>query len=137
MKRLPLTKDGRVFLSQRDVRELQLAKAAIATGILMLCEKMAVRQEEIQKILLAGAFGTYLSPESACRIGLIPGCLSGRITAIGNAAGEGAKAAALNREKLHGSRDLAQKVHFLELAAEPAFQAAYLRQLNFPNAAES
>ena len=137
MKRLPLTKDGRVFLSQKDVRELQLAKAAIATGILMLCEKMAVRQEEIQKILLAGAFGTYLSPESACRIGLIPGCLSGRITAIGNAAGEGAKAAALNREKLHGSRDLAQKVHFLELAAEPAFQAAYLRQLNFPNAAES
>src|SRR5699024_1536340 len=78
-----LTDDPKgIYLSQKDIREVQLAKAAIATGVTLLCEQMDAKPEDISQVLLAGAFGNYMDPESACRIGLIPSCLSGRIRAI-------------------------------------------------------
>ena len=82
-------------------------------------------------MLLAGAFGNYLSPKSACRIGLIPPVLLGRIQGIGNAAGEGAKLAALSRGALEAAERLAKNTKFLELATLPGFQDAYLSHLNF------
>lgn len=120
-----------IYLTQKDIREVQLAKAAISTGIQLLCQKMNVSVSDIQSVLLAGAFGNYLSPESACHIGLIPKVLLNRIKNIGNAAGEGAKLAALSQTTLHKSCSLAQKIHFVELASSKEFQATYLTQLNF------
>ena len=82
-------------------------------------------------MLLAGAFGNYMDPESACRIGLIPSCLSGRIRAIGNAAGEGAKLAALSSAQLERASHIARHVNFVELATSKTFQTAYVGNLNF------
>ncbi len=122
--------DG-VFLTQKDVREVQLAKSAIAAGIESLCEAMGVSPSDIRSVLLAGAFGNYLSPKSACRIGLIPPVLLDRIQGIGNAAGEGAKLAALACGALEAAERLARDTRFLELATLPGFQDAYLSHLNF------
>lgn len=120
-----------IYLSQKDIREVQLAKAAIASGIELLCDEMGVSDADIDHVLLAGAFGTYLSPESACRIGLIPAVLLDRIHAIGNAAGEGAKLAAYSRSFLERSKVLAKQTRFVELAASKTFQETYLKRLNF------
>ncbi len=128
------TKD--VFLNQKDIRELQLAKAAICAGIQLLCRHRGMEPGRIQKVLLAGAFGNYLDPGSACAIGMFPEGLKGRIEPIGNAAGEGAKIAALNQEEYQRSSQLAEQVEFLELALDPGFQEVYIDELEFPSGLE-
>ena len=120
-----------VTLTQKDVREVQLAKAAIRAGIELLAEKMGVQVADIQKVYLAGAFGNYLDPASACRIGMIPPVLLDRIRPIGNAAGEGAKLCALSREEFAYSKKLAKETEFLELASLPQFQDCYVDALEF------
>ncbi len=120
-----------IYISQKDIREVQLAKAAIATGITLLCEQFGAGPEAIQSVLLAGAFGNYMAPDSACRIGLIPACLEDRIRPIGNAAGEGAKLAALSRRMLERASYIARHVDFVELATSKTFQTAYIGNLNF------
>lgn len=120
-----------VTLTQKDVREVQLAKAAIRAGIELLCRKMEVSVGEIRKVCLAGAFGSYLNPASACTIGMIPPELLDRIEAIGNAAGEGAKLCALSREEFAYSQRIADTTEFLELASLPEFQDAYVDALEF------
>ena len=80
-----------VTLTQKDVREVQLAKGAIRAGIELMAEQLGVQVEDIRAVRLAGAFGNYLDPASACRIGMIPPVLEDRTVGIGNAAGEGAK----------------------------------------------
>jgi len=118
--------DTPVFLSQKDVREVQLAKAAIRAGIELMCKKRGVRPEDIQKVYLAGAFGNYMDPASACAIGMIPPCLQERIVPIGNAAGEGAKLCALSAEEFAYSKGLAERAEFLELASMAAFNDCYV-----------
>ncbi len=120
-----------VFLSQKDVRELQLAKAAIAAGVQLLCRRRGVQVEEIQEVLLAGAFGNYLDPKSACGIGLLPPVLEERILPVGNAAGEGARLAALSEEEFKRACRLASRAEFLELALDPSFQDVYVDELSF------
>lgn len=120
-----------VVLTQKDVREVQLAKAAIRAGIDLLAEQMHVSAEEIQTVYLAGAFGTYMDPHSACRIGMIPPVLEDRISAIGNAAGEGAKLCALRRDLFASSQKLAESTEFLELASLPQFQDCFVDALEF------
>ena len=120
-----------VVLTQKDVREVQLAKAAIRAGIELLAEKLGKEVSDIQKVYLAGAFGNYLTPASACRIGMIPPVLLDRIQPIGNAAGEGAKLCALNREEYLYSQNLAKETEFLELASLPQFQDCYVDALEF------
>ena len=120
-----------VTLTQKDVREVQLAKAAIRAGIELLSEQLQVSVDAIRKVYLAGAFGNYLTPASACRIGMIPPVLVDRIVPIGNAAGEGAKLCALNREEYLYSQDLAKNTAFLELASLPQFQDCYVDALEF------
>jgi len=120
-----------VVLTQKDIREVQLAKAAIRAGIELLAEKLGVHVEDIRKVYLAGAFGNYLNPASACRIGMIPPALLDRIIPIGNAAGEGAKLCALSREEFGYSQHLAKEAEFLELASLPQFQDCYVDALEF------
>lgn len=120
-----------VTLTQRDVREVQLAKAAIRTGIELLAEKLETSVEKIKKVLLAGAFGNYMTPASACRIGMIPPCLEKCIVPIGNAAGEGAILCAVNAEEFIYSQKLASGTEFLELATAADFQDRYIDSLEF------
>ena len=116
-----LLRDG-VYLTQKDIREVQLAKAAIRAGIELLLDTMGREREAVRSVLLAGAFGSYLSPESACGIGMLPPELLDRVRAIGNAAGEGAKQCALLEGDYRRSITLARETEFLELASLPAFQ---------------
>ena len=120
-----------VTLTQRDVREVQLAKAAIRSGIELLTRRLGVRVEDIRRVCLAGAFGNYLNPESACRIGMIPPVLLDRIVSVGNAAGEGSRLCALSRAEFEYSKRLAAGTEFLELASLPEFQDCYVDALEF------
>ena len=128
-KQFPLC--DQVVLTQKDVRELQLAKAAIRAGIELLARQMGVQVSDIRRVYLAGAFGNYMNPVSACRIGMIPPELLDRIVPIGNAAGEGAKLCALSAGEFAYSRALAAGTEFLELASLPDFQKCYIDALNF------
>ena len=121
-----------VYLSQKDVREVQLAKAAIAAGIQLLQKELGITTDQIAHVYIAGAFGNYMKPKSACDIGLIPICLKERIVPVGNAAGEGSKIALINREELFYSDILAKEISFVELAASPEFQDCFVDELEFP-----
>lgn len=123
--------NSKVYLSQKDVREVQLAKAAIRAGIELMCKSFGVAVSDIQQVLLAGAFGNYLDPRSACAIGMIPPVLMDRIVPIGNAAGEGACLAALSSKEFAYSKMLAKQTEFLELASLPEFNDCYVDCLCF------
>ena len=120
-----------VVLTQRDVREVQLAKAAIRAGIELLAQTMQVAVTDIRQVYLAGAFGSYMKPGSACAIGMIPSCLEERIVPIGNAAGEGAKLCALSYGEFERSKAIAKAVEFLELASAPDFQDVFVDAMEF------
>ena len=120
-----------VILTQKDVREVQLAKAAIRAGIELMAGKLGVEIEDIRQVYLAGAFGNYMNPASACRIGMIPPTLLERVVPIGNAAGEGSKLCAANYDEFKYSQSLASNTEFLELASMPEFQDCYVDALEF------
>lgn len=120
-----------VYLSQRDVRELQFAKAAISTGWTLLLQQLGLEQRDVQQVLLAGSFGSYLSPASAVRIGLVPRLPVLRIVAAGNVAGEGAKMALLSVRERAGATALLKEVAYVELSDRPDFNDAFVEQLAF------
>ena len=121
----------KIYLTQDDIRQVQMAKGAIYAGIFLMAKQLGLEVEQIQKVRLAGAFGSFLNPESACRIGLLPEELLGRIEAVGNAAGSGAKMLACDREMLHLTQKLTGRIEFLELASLPEFSRAFAKAMNF------
>ncbi|MCF0230481.1 MAG: DUF4445 domain-containing protein, partial [Parasporobacterium sp.] len=122
---------GDVYLSQKDIREVQLAKGAIAAGIELMADKLGISISDIEEVMIAGAFGNYMDPHSACVIGMIPMELESRITMIGNAAGEGSKIATLNYDEYRRVQDITERVSFLELATSPDFQDTFVDHLMF------
>ncbi len=125
-----LTED--VYLTQRDVRELQFAKASIATGWTLLCRDLGIAPEEISQVLLAGSFGSYLSPASAVRIGLVPKLPLTRIVSAGNVAGEGAKIAALSVQERAAAKAIVDEVEYVELSGRADFNDLFVDELAFP-----
>jgi uncharacterized 2Fe-2S/4Fe-4S cluster protein (DUF4445 family) len=121
-----------IYLSQRDVRELQFAKAAIATGWNVLLQEAGLAPGDIQQVLLAGSFGSYLSPASAIRLGLVPRLPVLRIVSAGNVAGEGAKMALLSVRERAGALALQEEVRYVELSDRTDFNDAFVDQLQFP-----
>jgi uncharacterized 2Fe-2S/4Fe-4S cluster protein (DUF4445 family) len=122
-----------VYLSQRDVRELQFAKAAIATGWRLLVDELGIEETEIQQVLLAGSFGSYLSAASAVRIGLVPRLPLPRIVSAGNVAGEGAKMALLSMQERHAATAMLDEVEYVELSDRTDFNDLFVDQLAFPD----
>jgi len=120
-----------VYLSQRDIRELQFAKAAIATGWRILLEEAGLETEDVKQVLLAGSFGSYLNAKSAIRIGLVPDVGSRRIIAAGNVAGEGAKMALLSVRDRAAALSLLGEVKYVELSDRQDFNDRFLTQLGF------
>ena len=120
--------DG-VYLSQRDVRELQFAKASIATGWNLLCRDLGIAPEEIAQVLLAGSFGSYLSAASAVRIGLVPQLPLTRIVSAGNVAGEGAKIVALSVQERAAAVAIVDEVEYVELSGRTDFNDLFVDQL--------
>jgi uncharacterized 2Fe-2S/4Fe-4S cluster protein (DUF4445 family) len=121
-----------IYLSQRDVRELQFAKAAIATGWNILVDEAGLAPGDIQQVLLAGSFGSYLSPVSAIRLGLVPRLPAARVVSAGNVAGEGAKMALLSVRERAGALALQEEVRYVELSDRADFNDAFVDQLQFP-----
>ncbi len=120
-----------VLLTQRDIRELQLAKAAIATAIELLLRQAGLGAEELDHLFLAGAFGQYIAPEAALRIGLLPRIELERIQFIGNAACKGAEMALLSAAERRRIAALATQVAYVEVAGEEDFQDVFAESLLF------
>jgi uncharacterized 2Fe-2S/4Fe-4S cluster protein (DUF4445 family) len=121
-----------IYLSQRDVRELQFAKAAIATGWSILLEEAGLAAADIKQVLLAGSFGSYLAPANAIGLGLVPRLPAARVISAGNVAGEGAKMALLSVRERAGAVALQEEVRYVELSDRADFNDAFVDQLQFP-----
>ena len=121
----------KVYVTQKDIREVQLAKGAIAAGIEIMAEVLGITYDDITKVLIAGAFGNYMDPDSTCRIGLIPSELRQKITPVGNAAGEGSKLCLLSSDEYKTCDLIAEKAEFIELASHEKFQEKFIAQLDF------
>ena len=120
-----------VYLTQKDLGEVQLAKAAIAAGIQMLMERLGITEDDICSVYIAGAFGNYMDPVSAGKIGLLPATLVKKVKPVGNAAGEGAKIALVNEKEMLEMDELVRKIEFVELAASADFQDHFIDELGF------
>ena len=135
--------DGRTFsyvlwrgeqthmVTQNDVRAIQLAKAALYAGIKLLMDKLEITH--VDRIRLAGAFGSYIDPKFSMVLGLIPDCLLANVAAIGNAAGTGARMALLNRGHRKEIEELVGRIEKIETALEPKFQEHFVYAMAFPN----
>ena len=121
-----------VYLTQKDIRELQFAKGSIATGIKVLMDILGVKDEDIDEVLLGGSFGSYLNPESAKIIGLVPPVDVDRIIAVGNSAGEGAKIALLSYRERQVAFELPSRLEYIELSGRTDFNDAFISVLQFP-----
>lgn len=121
----------KVCVTQEDVRNLQLAKAAIAAGIEILLKEKAFEYKDVTGVLLAGGFGSFLNKESAAKIGLIPKELLPVTEAVGNAAGEGAVFAAISNDARNHLLEIRSEMHYLELSMHPAFSNLYMECISF------
>ena len=119
-------RESDITLTQKDVREVQLAKAAIRTGIKMLLEKNGLSEYDIDQVIVAGAFGSYLDMESAMVIGMFPRLPLDRFHQVGNAAGTGAKMSLISRTKRAEAQRIARQIRYIELAGEPNFKEIFL-----------
>ena len=124
------TATGRdITLTERDVNEIQLAKAAIYTASKILMERMGVEPSDIERLYIAGAFGSYLNPENAKEIGMIPDVPSDRIRVVGNTAVEGARLMLLSKRLRDEAERVAEEMRYVELSNDPDFLTLYPRAL--------
>ncbi len=121
-----------VILTQKDLRQFQLAKAAIRAGIRLLCRQAGLPEEDLEQIRLAGAFGNYIRRESAVRAGLLPSIPIERIRFVGNSAGAGAAMALTSRHARTLASQLAQRITYVEIANHKQFQETFSECLMFP-----
>ena len=122
-----------IVITQKDVREIQLAKSAIYTGCCILMKRLGVKPSEIQRFYIAGAFGNYLNPENAKLIGMVPDIPTERMIFVGNAAGAGARMALISKRVRNEAIEVARKVEYLELALDPDFQMEFASATYFPH----
>ena len=120
-----------VVITQKDIRQIQLAKAALYTGCKLMMRRMGL--DKVDKVKIAGAFGTHVDPEKALIMGLFPDCELEKVTSVGNAAGDGARAALLNREKRKEADWVSRAVEYIELTLEKDFQEQFLQALYVPH----
>jgi uncharacterized 2Fe-2S/4Fe-4S cluster protein (DUF4445 family) len=121
-----------IVITQNDVRAIQLAKAALYAGTKLLMDHRGV--VKVDRVVLAGAFGTFISPLHAMVLGLIPDCDLEQVSAVGNAAGDGARLALLNRHLRIKADQLARTATYVETPLEKSFQDEFVAALNIPHA---
>ncbi len=122
---------SQVILTQRDIREAQLAKAAIRAGVETLLHELNITTNDIDNLYLAGAFGNYISPAGALRIGLIPQLAVEKIIPVGNAAGTGAHMVLINHQARRRAEKLASGINYVELAGRTDFQDTFAEYMLF------
>lgn len=128
-KKFYLTED--IYLSQRDIRQIQLAKGAIAAGVTLLLEEVGIPLETVEEAVIAGAFGYHINPASIREIGLLPKGFMGKITFVGNSSAEGARLALINKGVMNQISGLKNKIEILELSLNPNFQDYFVKALGF------
>ena len=127
------TKNGKaITLTQRDIRQAQLGKAAINAGITALLQQAGISLDQIDQVFLAGAFGNYIRPASARRMGLLPDLPLEKIRFVGNAAAVGAKQVLLSTKARLNAEQTAQVIQYIELAGHPQFQDLFSENMFFP-----
>jgi uncharacterized 2Fe-2S/4Fe-4S cluster protein (DUF4445 family)/NADPH-dependent glutamate synthase beta subunit-like oxidoreductase len=120
-----------IVIDQDDVRAIQLAKGAMYAGAKIMMRALGV--EKIDKVILAGAFGSYIDKTSAALLGLFPDCDLDNIYSVGNAAGDGARMALLNVDKRREADEIARRVHYLELTLDPEFDKTFAQAMWIPH----
>lgn len=120
-----------ISLTQEDIRQLQQAKGAIAAGIRQMAEHLGVSLQDIETVYLAGAFGTFLNPHSACRVGLLPPELEEKIHPVGNAAGSGAKAMVCDARVFDHADKIVASVEHLDLVILPGWAKCFAQSMRF------
>ena len=129
VKKFYITED--IYISQKDIRQIQLAKGAISAGISMLLKEINISLETLTEVVIAGAFGYHINPESIKTIGLIPKGFKGKITFVGNSSIEGARLALLNRGILETIISFHDKIEIVELSTKDTFQDYFIKALSF------
>jgi uncharacterized 2Fe-2S/4Fe-4S cluster protein (DUF4445 family) len=124
-----------ITVTQKDVRNIQLAKAALYTGAKLMMRRLGI--ERLDKVILAGAFGSTIDPEKALVLGMFPDCDLKNVYAVGNAAGDGARLALLNRDKRAEAEEIARKVEYMELSVEADFQREFIEAMQIPHMKDS
>ena len=125
---------GPIVLTSDDVRNIQLGKAALYSGARLLMERMGV--DRVDRVMLAGAFGSYIDSRHAMALGMIPDCDLARVTTVGNSAGDGARIALLNKSEREDARRLARWTSYIGIAMEPRFQEAFVEAIPLPHAVD-
>ena len=123
--------DKDIVITQKDVRQIQLAKGALYAGCKLMVRRMQV--DKLDKVKIAGAFGTHVDREKALIMGLFPDCDIEKIVSVGNAAGDGCRAALLNREKREEANWVSRNVEYIELTIEPDFQREFMEAMQLPH----
>lgn len=121
-----------ITIGQQDVRSVQLAKGAIYAGAKLLMKRLGISR--LDRVILAGAFGSYIDKTEALRLGMFPDCALEKVSSVGNAAGDGARLALLDRDKRRQAETLARQVEYVELSSDPDFQDAFIAALSIPHA---
>ena len=120
-----------VTITQGDVRALQLAKGALYTGAKLMMKRLGI--EKLDRVVLAGAFGSHINKEASMVLGLFPDCDLDKVYAVGNAAGDGSRMALLNRGKRVEANERARWVEFVEIATDPAFEKEFMQAMHIPH----
>ena len=131
-KILLTTKEAPVYLTAEDIRQLQLAKGAVSAAVQLLLEKEGITTEEISQIYLAGAFGSYINPENAMKIGLLPKVEKEKIISLGNGAALGGSLALFSENEIAEMQQDAEHIKHIELAREPMFETYFMNGLSMP-----
>ena len=122
-----------ITVTQKDINEIQLAKAAMFTGCSILMKRKSVKREDLDRVFIAGAFGSYINPENAKSIGLVPDVPTEKIKFVGNTAVTGAKMALISREARETAEALSRRIRYLELAIDPDFSQEFTYALVIPH----
>jgi uncharacterized 2Fe-2S/4Fe-4S cluster protein (DUF4445 family) len=120
-----------IVMTQKDIRQIQLAKGALYCGCKLMMRRMGI--EKLDKVKIAGAFGTHVDREKALIMGLFPDCEIEKIMSVGNAAGDGARAALLNRAKREEANWVSRNVEYIELTVEADFQEQFMQAMQIPH----
>ena len=120
-----------ITVTRGDINEIQLAKAAVRAGIDVLLQEAECEADELEEIVVAGAFGSYLDLSSAVRAGLLPAVPLERFRQVGNAAGAGARQMLVSTESRRAAQAIARRVEYVELAAHPAFHRGFVTAMGF------
>lgn len=124
---------GEITVTQEDINEIQLAKAAIFAGCWILMKRKNVNRKDLDQVLIAGAFGNYINPENAKLIGLVPDVPTNKIKSVGNAALTGAKMALISKEARKTAEKLSKRIRYLELTVDPDFRSEFADAMFIPH----